>query len=143
MLRNILAVIVGIIVGMALNMALIQLNSLVLFPIPPGTDMNNPEQLNAYIASLPATAFIVVVLAHLGQSFVGASVAARLGASHPMRLAMIVGTVALIGGLMAMSMVDGPDWMVIELPLYLLVAWAAGRLVVSRTDGHNQSVNEA
>jgi hypothetical protein len=67
MLRNIGAVIAGMVVGMALNMALIQLNSLVLFPMPPGTDMNNPEQLNAYIASLPLTAFIVVVLAHLGQ----------------------------------------------------------------------------
>ena len=65
-----MAVIVGIIVGMAVNMALIQFNSLVLFPMPPGTDMNDPAQFNAYIADLPQTAFILVLLAHLGQSFV-------------------------------------------------------------------------
>ena len=134
MLRNIFAVFIGIALGMALNMALIQLNSLVLFPMPPGTDMNNPEHFNAYIASLPSAAFIVVLLAHLGQSFVGAWVAARLGASHRMALAMIVGTVALIGGVMAMMLIDGPDWLMIELPLYLVVAWIAGRRVVASAD---------
>ncbi len=134
MVRNILAVVVGIAVGMTVNMALIQLNSLVLFPMPPGTDMNDPAQFNAYIADLPQTAFILVLLAHLGQSFVGAWVAARLGTSHRMKLAMIVGTVSLIGGVMAMSMIDGPDWLVIELPLYLVVAWLAGRRVVAASD---------
>jgi len=143
MLRNILAVIVGIVVGMAINMALIQLNSLVLFPMPAGTDMSNPEQFNAYIASLPQTAFIVVILAHLSQSFVGALVAARLCQSHPMKLAMIVGTVALAGGIMAMGMIDGPSWLVIELPLYLVVAWIAGRIVISRKDGNHLTASEA
>ena len=134
MVRNILAVIVGIFVGMAVNMALIQLNSLVLFPMPPGANMNDPAQFNAYIAELPHTAFILVLLAHLGQSFVGAWVAARLGTSHRMMLAMIVGTVSLLGGVMAMTMIDGPAWLVIELPLYLVVAWLAGKKVVAASD---------
>jgi predicted membrane channel-forming protein YqfA (hemolysin III family) len=56
-------------------------------------------------------------------------------------LGIIVG-IALIGGIMAMGMNDGPDWMVIELPLYLLVAWAAGRIVISQTNGDNQLVNQ-
>jgi hypothetical protein len=56
-------------------------------------------------------------------------------------LGIIVG-MALIGGTMAISMIDGPDWMVIELPLYLLVAWAAGRLVIAQTNGDNQPVNQ-
>ena len=134
MVRNILAVIVGIFVGMAVNMALIQLNSLVLFPMPPGANMNDPAQFNAYIAELPHTAFILVLLAHLGQSFVGAWIAARLGTSHRMMLAMIVGTVSLLGGVMAMTMIDGPAWLVIELPLYLVVAWLAGKKVVAASD---------
>ena len=64
----------------------------------------------------------------------GAWVAARLGTSHRMKLAMIVGTVSLICGIMAMTMIDGPDWLVIELPLYLVVAWIAGRRVVASSD---------
>ena len=40
--------------------------------------------------------------------------------------------VALAGGLMNMMIIEGPDWMYIELPLYLVVAWLAGRLEVKR-----------
>ena len=139
MLRNLLAVIVGLVVGMAVNMGLIQLNFQVLFPMPPGMDMNDPEQFNAYVAGLPHTAFIVVLLAHLGQSFVGAWIAARLGGSHRMKLAMTVGILSLVGGIMAMFMIDGPGWLAIELPLYLLVAWAAGRQVTARMDPRSSS----
>ena len=44
----------------------------------------------------------------------------------------IVGVLSLVGGIMAMTMFKGPDWMMIELPLYLVVAWAAGRMVEGR-----------
>ena len=128
MVRQIIAVVCGFLVGSALNMGLIQLNMHVLFPMPAGVDMNDPEQFNAFIATLPTAAFLVVMLAHLGQSFVGGWVAARLGASHPMLLAMIIGVLSLAGGIVAMTMITGPDWLVIELPLYLAVAWLAGHL---------------
>jgi hypothetical protein len=41
---------------------------------------------------------------------------------------MIVGVGTLIGGLINMMTIKGPDWMMIELPLYLVVAWLAGRM---------------
>ena len=131
-LRNIVAVVVGFLVGSALNMGIIQLNMRVLFPMPEGMDMNDPEQFNTFIATLPTLAFFVVLLAHMAQSFVGAGVAARLGASHLMVLAMIIGVLSLAGGIMAMMMIKGPDWMVVELPLYLVVAWLAGKLEQKR-----------
>jgi nitrate/nitrite transporter NarK len=132
MIRNILAVVVGLAVGMAVNMALVLLNAYVLYPMPEGTSMQDPEQLNAYIATLPIAAFLVVLAAHLGQSFFGGWTAARLGASRPMMLAMIVGVLSLIGGCINMTTVDVPEWMYVELPLYLVVAWFAGRLEVKR-----------
>jgi hypothetical protein len=121
---------------MVINIALIQLNFLVFFPVPPGTDMADSDQFNAYIAGLPPTAFIVVLSARLSQAFVGGWIAARFGASHPMILAMIVGTVVLIGGIMAMAMIDGPNWLIIELPLYLVVAWVAGGRVPRQLRRH-------
>ncbi len=135
MIRNILAVIVGLAVGMAANMALIMLNAYVLFPMPAGMDMNDLEQLQGYIATLPMMAFFVVMAAHLSQSFVGGWVAARMGSSQPMLLAMIVGFVTLAGGIMMFMDVQGPAWMFIELPLYLVVAWLAGRMEVRRRAG--------
>jgi len=132
MIRNIVAVVGGLVVGMAVNMSLVMLNAYVLFPMPEGTDMNDPEQMNAWVATLPTAAFFVVIAAHLGQSFVGGWVAARLGSSRPMLLAMIVGLASLAGGIMSMMSIKGPAWFVIELPLYLVVAWLAGRMEVTR-----------
>jgi len=129
-MRNVLGVIAGLAVGMSVNMALIMLNSRVLHPTPEGMDMMDPEQMNAYVASLPASAFIIVIAAHLGQAFVGGWVAAKVGSSRPVTLAMIIGVLSLIGGIMnMMSITEAPDWLVIELPLYLIVAWVAGRSV--------------
>lgn len=127
MLRNILATIFGLFIGMCVNMALIQLNMSVLYPTPAGMDPNDAEQFNKYLANLPAVAFIVVMLAHLGQALVGGWVAARLAHSRPKVLAMIVGVLSLAGGIAAMMMFKGPNWMAIELPLYLVLAWFAGR----------------
>ncbi|QDU66170.1 hypothetical protein [Engelhardtia mirabilis] len=132
MIRNILAVVIGLVAGMAVNMALVLLNVYVLYPMPEGTSMQDPEQFNAYLGTLPATAFLVVLAAHLGQSFVGAWTAARLGASRPMALAMIVGALSLAAGVANMMTVDGPSWLSVELPLYLVVAWLAGRMEVRR-----------
>jgi len=132
MIRNILAVIVGLAAGMAVNMALVMLNAYVLFPMPAGTDMSDPEQMNAYIATLSMAAFVVMLVAHLGQSFVGGWTAARIGASKPMVLAMIVGVLSLVGGVMNMMQLEHPAWMYIELPLYLVVAWLAGRMEQKR-----------
>lgn len=76
MAKNIFAVIIGLAVGMAVNMSLVMLNAYALFPMPEGTDMNSPEQMNAYVATLPTVAFLVVMAGHLGQSLVGGWVAA-------------------------------------------------------------------
>lgn len=131
MLRNVAAVVVGLIVGMAVNMGLITV-SWALFPMPEGMDMNVPEQMNAYVSTLPITAFLIIVAAHLGQAFVGGWVAARLGKSYPLVLAMIIGVLSLLGGVANMMMIEHPAWMYIEIPLYLVVAYAAGMLEVRR-----------
>jgi len=130
MLRNGLALVAGLVVGMMVNMGLVILNTSVLFPMPAGSSMENPEQMNAYIATLPVAAFLVVLAAHLGQAFVGGWVAARLAASAPMLLAMIVGVLSLIGGIFNALSLELPAWMWIEMPLYLVVAWTAGRIAV-------------
>lgn len=132
MFRNIGAVLAGLVAGGVFNMALVMLNAMVLFPMPPGADMNDPAAMNAYVAGLPVTALLVVLVAHLGQSFLGAWVAARLAASRPMVLALIIGALSLLGGVMNLLTIRGPTWMLIELPLYLVVAWLAGRMVGAR-----------
>jgi len=88
MLRNIAAVIAGLVVGTIVNFALIRLNA-VFFPLPGGVDMTDTVQMKDAIQGMPAAAWILVFAAHLVQAFVGGWVAARLGASRPMLLAMM------------------------------------------------------
>ena len=116
---------------MALNLGILEINYLA-WPIPKGLDISDSAQIQNYLDTLPALAFLGAMAAHLAQSFGGGWVAARLGSSHPMLLAMIVGTVSLAGGVMMMTMVKGPAWMAIELPLYLVVAWLAGNIEQKR-----------
>ena len=125
-LRNIGAVIAGLLVGMIVNMLIIQLNML-LFPLPEGVSISDQEAMRAAVAEAPTASWIGVIIAHLGQAFVGGWVAARLGASRPVLLAMIVGVLSLAGGVANAVMMATPAWTWIEMPGYLLVAWFAGQ----------------
>ena len=131
MLRNVGAVIAGLIVGMALNMAIIMLN-LIPFPMPEGVSMEDQEAFSAWASTLPDTAFILPMVAHLAQAFFGGWAAARLGASSPMRLAMIIGVGSLLGGIYNAMSLEIPTWMWIEMPFYLVLAWVAGNIEVKR-----------
>ena len=107
MLRNIAAVIAGLVVGTIVNFALLRLN-IVFFPLPDGVDMTDTAQMRDAIRGMAAAAWVLVFAAHLGQAFVGGWVAARLGASRPMMLAMIVGVLSLAGGVANAVMLAAP-----------------------------------
>lgn len=132
MLRNIGAVLLGLIVGSVLNMAVVLLNSYVLFPMPEGVSFEDPVAFGEYIGGLPAAAFVLVIVAHLLQAGVGGWVAARMGKSRPVLLAMIVGVLTLLGGAMNAAQLPLPTWTYVEFPLYLVVAYGAGFLEQQR-----------
>ena len=60
----IVAVIVGLVVGMAANMGFVIIN-LQMFPLPDGVTWTDEEEIKAWLATLPQTAFILVFVAHL------------------------------------------------------------------------------
>ena len=126
MLRNFGAVVIGLIAGNAWNMALIMLNSMVLFPMAEGATMEDPEQMKAYVASLPPQAFLVVLAAHVGQAGIGGWIAARLGHSLPMLLAGVIGTLTVAGAAYNQVALDGPAWMWVDVPLIVAATWYAG-----------------
>lgn len=130
MIRNVFAVIAGLAAGMVLNMILVMVNASLF--LPDGVDMADPEQVKQAIVDMPPAAWILVFAAHLGQAFVGGWVAARLGKSHPMTLALIVGVITLVGGVLNAISLSSPAWTWIEMPLYLVAAWFAGRIEVDR-----------
>ncbi|MAT82310.1 MAG: hypothetical protein CMJ29_11795 [Phycisphaerae bacterium] len=131
MLLNICAVLVGLIVGMAFNMALVVLNT-ILYPMPEGVGFDDPEAMEIYFSDLPFMAFLIVLIAHVGQAFLGGLVAALVSSKAAMSCAMIVGSISLILGILNMMSMPLPAWMMIEFPLYLIAAYVAAKLVLSR-----------
>jgi len=131
MFRNIAAVVVGGVVGLLFNASLVSLN-VFLFPTPEDFTWEDSSIVSAYFDTLPLTAFLIVLIAHLGQSFIGAYVAARISNNRVMLVAMIVGFLSLVGGIINAMMIPVPTWMLIEMPLYLVVAWWAGSLALKR-----------
>jgi len=60
-------------------------------------------------------------------------IAARISADRLMTVAMIVGAFSLVAGVVTMYIMPPvPSWMLIEMPLYLVAAWAAAKLEQKR-----------
>ncbi|MAB28147.1 MAG: hypothetical protein CMJ53_02520 [Planctomycetaceae bacterium] len=129
MIRNLIAAFLGMLAGMTVNMSLV-LVALFCHPMPEGVDFTDTEAMPEYFATLPATGFLVVLAAHLGQSFFGGLVAALLSKDRPRTMALIIGVLSLIGGVVNLTELPHPTWMWIEVPGYLLAAWFAASLAM-------------
>ena len=129
MFRNLIAVVLGMLAGMAVNMSLVLL-VMFLHPMPEGVDFSDSAAMPTYFATIPATGFLIVLAAHLGQSFFGGLVAALLSSDSPRVMALIIGVLSLIGGVVNLIDLPHPAWMWVEVPGYLLVAWFAASLAM-------------
>ncbi len=127
-LRNILGVIIGLFVGGGINMAIIIFGTM-LIPGPEGMIAGDPDSVQAHAHLFRSHHIIVPLLAHGLGTLVGAFLAAMIGASRKMILAMIVGAFFLVGGIM-MAQYPFPMWMkVVDLVVaYIPMAWLGGRL---------------
>jgi hypothetical protein len=129
MFRNLIAVVLGMLAGMAVNMSLVLL-VMFLHPMPAGVDFSDSAAMATYFATIPATGFLIVLAAHLGQSFFGGLVAALLSSDSPRVMALIIGVLSLIAGVVNLIDLPHPAWMWVEVPGYLLVAWFAASLAM-------------
>lgn len=127
-IKNILAFIAGWIGGSIVNMGLVRIGHKVL-PIE-GVDPTDMEAFAAVMPTLDFKYFIFPFLAHALGTLAGAIIAAMIAASHKMKLALAVGGLFLIGGIMVNYMLPGPRWFaVVDVALaYIPMAWIGGRL---------------
>ncbi|MCL3781925.1 hypothetical protein EMN47_16185 [Prolixibacteraceae bacterium JC049] len=125
-IRNVIAVVLGWIVGSAVNMGLIKLGHQV-FPIE-GVDINDMEALAAVMPTLGSEFFLFPFLAHALGTLVGAAIAAIIAFKHKLKMAMFVGVLFLLGGIMVNMMLPGPTWFtVVDLVVaYIPMAWIGG-----------------
>jgi hypothetical protein len=128
-IRNILAVVLGLVLGAAVNGGIISISSSVI-PPPEGTDITTMEGLQAAMPLMQPKHFIMPFLAHAIGTFIGAFLAARLVLKNPLRPAMIIGAMFLLGGIMMVKQLPSPLWFnILDLVgAYIPMAWLAAYL---------------
>jgi hypothetical protein len=121
---------------MVVNGAIVTVGPM-LIPAPEGIDVTNMESLAANVHLLEPKHFLFPFLAHAAGTLVGAWVAARIAASHKLRMALVVGVLSLCGGIAAAFMIPAPAWF-IALDLigaYIPMAWLGGKAAAGSIGG--------
>jgi hypothetical protein len=128
-IRNILAVVLGLIVGSLVNMGLVTIGPMII-PLPEGADITTMDGLRESMHIFTPANFLFPFLGHALGTLVGAFIAAKIAATHNMKMAMIIGVMFLIGGIMMVRSVGGPMWFnVADLLLaYIPMAYIGGSM---------------
>lgn len=128
-LRNILGILTGIVVGSIVNGLLISLSPHIIAP-PAGYDLTTEEGLQAGMAVMQPKHFLMPFLAHALGTFIGAFLAAKIAATSKLGIALAIGFIFMIGGIMMVMMLPSPLWFdATDLALaYIPMAYLGARL---------------
>lgn len=130
--RNILGVVAGLLAGSLVNMGLVLVGGQIV-PAPTGADVSSMESLKEAAHLFEGRHFIFPLLAHAGGALAGGFTAALIGASHRLALALIVGLMFMIGGIISIFILPAPFWyIVLDLASYLPMSWLGWRLGTRR-----------
>lgn len=77
-------------------------------------DVNNPDAVAAYAASLPLGSLLSVLIAWVGGTAAGVVAGSRVAAGRPMLIASIVGAMVLLGAVMQVLQFPHPIWLVVS-----------------------------
>ena len=128
--RTIAGVVVGVVVAW-LTIMLAEFASAPLHPMPAGLDMRDPESVAAFVATLPASALLLVLSGWVLGGLVGGYVAASI--SRKPRPALTVGVVIVVGVIANAVMIPHPMWMTIAgVLLPIPAAWLGAKLATRR-----------
>lgn len=132
-LRIILGLFLGLFVGAIVNGSFIELG-MNIFPYPKGFDINTPEGLKTFY-TLPLKYYIFPFLAHAIGTLSGCLIALLLVRTYTMWVVYSIGALFLLGGIMAVLMINAPWWFdVIDLTLaYIPMAWLATKSKLAKT----------
>jgi putative effector of murein hydrolase LrgA (UPF0299 family) len=124
-LRRIGAVIVGVIVAF-LIVAGVEGIAHKIYPPPPGTNMQDMNQVKAFVATLPLSVLLIVLAGWLLATFVATWLAARI-AGTPIP-GYVVGALLLCAGIANAFIIPQPVWFSIaSIVIYIAATWVGAR----------------
>lgn len=139
-IRAIASIPLGVVAGMAAMLFLL-IPCFLMYPLPSGIDVNDPADAEAFgrhLASLPVSAFALVLVAHAGGAFGGAAFARLVEGEAIWKESLVIGLIFTAMGIVNAISLGMPLWFtVIDLPLYLPAAMLGGfslDMVLSRQE---------
>lgn len=128
MLRKILGVIAGIIAAIIAIMVVQQVSHM-MYPMPEGLSLEDKAGLQAYVDTLPVTAFLLVIISYVLGSFAGGYVSTLIAKTKFLPALIVGGLLALAAILNGMAMPQ-PLWVSIVSVLVMLpMAWLGAKMV--------------
>ncbi|QOW09638.1 hypothetical protein Q73A0000_04280 [Kaistella flava (ex Peng et al. 2021)] len=109
MIRKILALLVGII-ATSVVVGLVQQLGHYLFPLPVGTDPNDPEAIKKYVETAPFMAIFFVIISYSVGAFTGGFVSTKIANNGKKIYAIIIGILFLMTSIYMMIIIPSPIW---------------------------------
>ena len=127
-LKNILGAVAGLVAGMAINMGIVMVGMAVI-TFPEGMDPMETESIKAHMDQFTAIHFLFPFLAHAAMSFFGSWIASLI-AVKKMPVAMILGVLFLIAGIINVTSIVPPVWFIVfDLAIaYIPMAWLGAKM---------------
>jgi hypothetical protein len=131
-IRSALVLLAGVVVAVV-EVSLMDGVVISIYPLPAGTDMNDPESLRQGIAGLPVAAFLLLVVGWALAAGAGSFLAARLARQSAAIHGLIVTLFVLVATVANMARIPHPIWMwPASIILITAAGWAAARLGARR-----------
>lgn len=134
MVRLGLAVLAGLFAG-GLTVALVEAISSLLHPAPPGLDFHDAAALARFVATLPTSAFLCVIVAHFCGTLIAGLVTCLIAKRPWWTAAIGIGLVFQLAGVANLIMIPHPTWvavadMMVYVPGAILGVWIYRRAFV-------------
>ena len=112
MWRSILGIIAGCLVG-GIVAFLIEIPGIFIHPLPPGTNLSDPEALKSHMANAPLAALLGVAIAWMLAPFAAALVAGLIARRNFLVHAMVVGVFFLAMDMLNVVSFPHPNWLIV------------------------------
>lgn len=109
MIRKIAAVVVGILLT-SLVVGLVQQLGHYLYPLPAGTDPNDPAAIKKYVENAPFLAVFFVIISYAAGAFTGGFVSTKIANDGKKIYALIIGVLFLFTSIYMMVTIPSPIW---------------------------------
>ena len=130
--RSVVAVVIGLAVA-ALLIAIVEAVSSQVYRMPSGLNTADPAVMRQYVRTLPAGAFVFVLIGWALGTLAGAWIAARVAGRSPRLHANIVATLLLGTGVANMLMLPHTAWVwVLGVIIFVACGYGGGVLAARR-----------